>query len=152
SAVTFPFVPSIVGAGRILKEGSERTRFATYPGRLSFGFTVSLPSSIALRIDPPHPNQPNIASFSIRHDLTVGDVGIAYQLNREIALGFSLGGVLRTTEQSYHWLLVNNTGLCPPSGCTQFLSYDTARSYTAIGLRNKAGVLFRPIKNFSFGL
>ena len=152
SAVSFHSIPSIVGAVRILREGSERTRFATYPKRLSFGFAVSLPSSIALRIDPPNPDQPNIASFSIRDDLTAGDVGAAYQINRELAVGFSLGGVLRTAEQDLGWLLVKNTGLCPVSGCPQYLAYDATRSYTALGLRNKAGVLWRPIKNFSFGL
>src|SRR6185295_4989509 len=105
SAITFHSIPSIVGAVRILREGSERTRFATYPGRVSFGFTVSVPSSIALRIDPPHPSERNFASFSIRDDFTAGDLGIAYQINREIAVGVSVGGVLRTTALDYHWLL-----------------------------------------------
>jgi long-subunit fatty acid transport protein len=152
SAVTFHSVPSIVGAVRVINPGSERTRFATYPGRLSIGFSVSLPSSIALRIDPPHPSDPNIASFNIRDDLTAGDLGVAYQFNREIAVGFSLGAVLRTADQNLQWLLVKNTGICPVSGCPEYVAYDATRSYTALGLRNKLGVLFRPIKNFSFGL
>src|SRR5580700_6041903 len=53
----------------------ERTRFATYPGRLAFGIAVSVPSSIALKIDPPDPTQRNAASFAIRDDLTAFDLG-----------------------------------------------------------------------------
>jgi hypothetical protein len=69
-----------------------------------------------------------------------------------VAIGFSVGAVLRTAEQNLSWLLVKNTGICPVSGCPEYLAYDASRSYTALGVRNKAAVLFRPIKNFSFGL
>jgi long-subunit fatty acid transport protein len=153
SAFTFHSIPSIVGAVRILREGSERTRFATYPGRLAFGFAVSVPSSVALKIDPPHPNEPNFATFSTRDDLTAGDLGLSYQINREMAVGVSVGGVLRTAEQHASWLLVRRDGqLCLKSRYCDYIAYDTDREYTAIGLRFKAGFLFRPIKNFSFGL
>jgi hypothetical protein len=153
SAATFHSIPSIVGAVRILREGSERTRFATYPGRLSFGFAVSVPASIALKIDPPNPNARNYANFSVRDDLTAGDVGLAYQVNREVSVGLSVGGVLRTAEQGLGWLLVRGVNSpCANGPCADYLAYDATRSYLAIGLRAKAGVLWRPIKNFSFGL
>jgi len=153
SAISFHSIPSIVGAVRILREGAERTRFATYPGRLAFGFAVSVPSSVAVKIDPPSPNERNFASFSVRDDLTAGDLGLAYQINREIAVGVSLGGVLRTAEQHASWLVVRaKNGVCHTGACADFLAYDVARTYTAIGLRAKAGLLVRPIKNFSFGL
>lgn len=153
SAATFHSIPSIVGAVRILREGAERTRFATYPGRLAFGFSVSVPASIAVKIDPPNPNERNFASFSTRDDLTAGDLGLAYQVNREIAVGVSVGGVLRTAEQHASWLLVRTKDtVCPAGRCFDYLAYDVARSYLAVGLRFKAGLLFRPIKNFSFGL
>jgi hypothetical protein len=153
AATTFHSIPSIVGAVRVLREGSERTRFATYPGRLSFGFTVSIPSTVALKVDPPHPNELNFASFSVRDDLTAGDLGLAYQINREISVGVSVGGVMRTAEQHLSWLLVRGSGtFCPAHDCADYVSYDATRSYLAIGLRAKAGVLVRPIKNFSFGL
>jgi long-subunit fatty acid transport protein len=153
AAVKFHSIPSIVGAVRIVREGAERTRFATYPGRLAFGFTVSVPSSVALQIDPPHPNERNYAAFSVRDDLTCGDLGLAYQVNREIAVGASIGGVMRTAEQHASWLVVRGQStLCPAGHCADYLAYDVSRAYLAIGLRFKAGVLFRPIKNFSFGL
>ena len=50
STTTYHSIPSIVGAVHILTEGSERTYFDTYPGRLTFGFTVSVPRTVALRV------------------------------------------------------------------------------------------------------
>ncbi len=152
SAATFHSVPSIVGATRILREGTERTGFATYPGRLSFGFAVTVPSSVALKIGTP-PGELNSASFTVRDDLTVGDAGLAYQIDREVSVGFSLGGVVRTAEQDASWLVVRSmTTPCPSGGCADYVSYNASRSYLAVGLRAKAGILWRPIKNFSFGL
>src|SRR3954465_9678204 len=80
SATTYHAIPSIVGAVRVLREGAERTRFATYPGRLSLGFTVTVPASISMKIEPPKPTEANYASFSIRDDLTVADLGMAYPI------------------------------------------------------------------------
>jgi long-subunit fatty acid transport protein len=153
SALKFHSIPSIVGAVRILREGSERTRFATYPGRLAFGFSVSVPSSVAVEIDPPHAGERNYASFSARDDLTAGDLGLSYQINREVAVGVSIGGVLRTAEEQDSWLLIRGKdSLCPAGRCADYLAYDVSREYTAVGLRAKVGLLVRPIKNFSFGL
>jgi hypothetical protein len=59
---------------------------------------VTVPSSVALKIDPPHLNERNFATFSVRDDLTAGDAGLAYQINREVSVGLSLGGVLRTSS------------------------------------------------------
>ena len=47
SAMTYHSIPSIVGAVRVIKKGEDRTRVATYPKRLTFGFSVSLPTSLA---------------------------------------------------------------------------------------------------------
>src|SRR3954452_11791794 len=66
SAITFHSIPTIVGAVRILSEGSERTFFATYPKGLTFGFTVSVPRTVALEVEPPNPADRNYASSSIR--------------------------------------------------------------------------------------
>lgn len=153
SATSFHSIPSIVGWVRILREGHERTRFATYPGRVAFGLAVSVPSSIALKIQPPNPSQINSASYSIRDDLTAFDLGLAYQYSRELAFGASLGGVLRTTQEDVGWLLVQSQGaLCAAGGCSNYYAYDASRSYLALGMRAKLAALFRPIKNFSFGL
>lgn len=153
SAATFHSIPSIVGAVRILREGASRTLFATYPGRLAFGFTVSVPSSVAIKIEPPNPSERNFATFAVRDDLTCGDLGFAYQINREVAVGVSAGGVMRTADQRASWLLVRDKNtICAAGNCADYLAYDVSRSYLSIGLRFKAGLLFRPIKNFSFGL
>jgi hypothetical protein len=153
SAATYHSIPSIVGAVRVLKKGEERTRVATYPKRLTFGFSVSLPTSLALRIDPPHPNKRDYAAFSIRDDLTAGDIGLGYQVDQALALGFSLGAVLRTAEQHASWLLVRNeTSPCGPGSCNDYVAYDDTKSTLAVGFRAKVGVLYRPIRHVTFGL
>ena len=145
SASTFHSIPSIVGAVRILREGREQTHFDTYPERLTFGFAVSVPRTVALEVDTPNPSQANAASFSIREELTAGDLGLGYQLNREVSIGVSLGGVMRTSERHAQWLLVR-------SGSTDFLTFTNDRSSFAIDARAKLGLLVRPYDNLSFGL
>jgi hypothetical protein len=153
SAMTFHSVPSIVGAVRILSEGRERTFFDTYPRRLTFGFTVSIPRSVALRVDPPKPTDRNSLSYSIREDITEGDLGLGYQFNKEVSIGVALGGVLRTSERHSSWLLVRG-GSAPCSGgsCNDFLAFNDDQSSFAVGARVKVGALVRPYKNLSFGL
>ncbi len=153
SATTYHSIPSIVGAVRILREGSSRTGFDTYPKRLTFGFTVSVPRTIALRVDPPKPADRNYASFSIREDLTVGDLGLGYQFNKEISVGLAVGAVLRTSERHSSWLLVREgESSCGPGSCNDYLAYSEDRSSLALGAHAKLGLLVRPIKNLSFGL
>lgn len=138
-------MPSIVGAVRILKEGREQTHFDTFPERLTFGFAVSVPRTVALRVDTPNPNEQNSASFSIREDLTAGDLGLGYQFNKEVSIGISLGAVMRTSERHAQWLLVRK-------GSADFLTFANDRSSFAIDGRAKIGVLVRPIDNLSLGL
>src|SRR5262245_37645874 len=153
SATTYHSIPSIVGAVRVLREGRSRTVFDTYPGRLTFGFTVSVPRTIALKIDPPRPDERNYSSASIRDDLTVGDLGLGFQFNRELSVGVSVGAVLRTAEQHVSRLLVRGSGLpCGQGACNDYIAFGDDRSLLAVGARAKVGVLLRPIKNLSFGL
>jgi hypothetical protein len=163
SATTYHSIPSIVGAVRILSEGDSRTFFDTYPKRLTFGFTVSVPRTIALKVDPPKPDDRNYASYSIREDLTVGDLGLGYQFNKEVSLGVAVGGVLRTSERHSSFLLVrdqsSSCGASNGSGpgnsgaaCNDFLAYSDDRSSLAVGAHVKLGALVRPLKNLSFGL
>src|SRR5258708_563074 len=84
-ASTAHSIPSVVGAVRILSEGSERTFFDTYPQRLTFGFTVSVPRTVALKVERPKASDRDYASFSIREDLTIGYLGLGYQFNKEIS-------------------------------------------------------------------
>ena len=119
-ATTYHSIPSIVGAVRILSEGKQRTFFDTYPERFTFGFTVSVPRTIALRVEPPNPADRNYATYSIREDMTVGDLGFGYQFNKEVSIGVALGGVLRTSERHSSFLLIRDqsTACTNPGGGT----------------------------------
>lgn len=153
SAVKYHSIPSIVGAVRILSEGSERTFFDTYPRRLTFGFTVSVPRTIALEVEPPKPADRDSAAFSVREDLTVGTLGLGYQFNKEVSIGIALGGVLRTSERHSSWLLVRDrASSCNSGACNDYVSYSDTRSSLAVGALAKLGLLVRPYKNLSFGL
>lgn len=145
SAATYHSIPSIVGAVRVLKEGRERTYFDTYPERLTFGFTVSIPRTVALKVDPPEASQKNYSSFSVREDLTVGELGLGYQINKEVSLGASVGGVVRTSDRHSEFLLLQNT-------TRTFLAWNDDRSSFSVGARAKVAALVRPYKNLSFGL
>lgn len=153
AATTYHSIPSIVGAVRILREGRDRTYFDTYPERLTFGFTVSVPRTVALEVEPPKPSDRNRAAFSIREDLTVGTIGLGYQFNREVSVGVALGGVLRTSQRHASWLLVRDEGTaCPLGACNDYLGYTDDQSSFAVGALAKVGLLVRPYKNLSFGL
>lgn len=144
-AMTYHSIPSIVGAVRVLREGSEKTFFDTYPGRLTFGFSVSVPRTVALKVDPPESSQKSYAAFSVREDLTVGDLGMGYQFNKEISVGVALGGVIRASERHTQWLLLQDKS-------PNYLSWNDDRSSFAVGARAKIATLVRPYKNLSFGL
>ncbi len=153
SATTYHSVPSIVGAVHVLSEGSARTYFDTYPKRLTFGFTVSVPRSIALKVDPPKPDERNYASESIREDVTVGDLGLGYQLTKQLSVGLAVGAVLRTSERHSGWLLVRERGTpCSGGACNDFLSYSDERSSLAVDGHVKLGLLLRPVAHISLGL
>lgn len=153
SATTFHSIPTIVGAVRILSEGSARTYYDTYPKRLTFGFTVSVPRTVALEVDPPKPDERNYASSSIREDLTVGALGLGYQFNKEVSVGVALGGVMRTSARHSSWLLVRDgASACGGGACNDYLTYANDRSSLAVGAHAKLGLLVRPYKNLSFGL
>ncbi|HSO33362.1 MAG TPA: hypothetical protein VLT33_12600 [Labilithrix sp.] len=153
SATTFHAVPTIVGAVRILAEGKERTYFDTYPQRLTFGFTVSVPRTVALEVEPPRPDDRNFASSSVREDLTAGDIGLGYQFNKEVSVGVALGGVLRTSARHASWLLARDApSACAAGACNDFRAFNDDRSSLAVGGRVKLGLLVRPYKNLSFGL
>jgi hypothetical protein len=142
-ATTYHSIPSIVGAVRILREGESKTFFDTYPRRLTFGFSVSLPRTLALDVDPPKATGRDELSASVREDLTVADLGLGYQLDKEVSIGLALGGVVRTSERHLSWLLVDGA---------RFRSLTDDRSSYAIGAHAKLGLLVRPYKNLSFGV
>ncbi|MCC6559060.1 MAG: hypothetical protein IT372_39555 [Polyangiaceae bacterium] len=142
SATTFHAVPSIVGGVRILSDGE-----ASGAGRWVFGLSVSVPQSIALKIRPVSPTSPNFVSSSIRDDLTIGEIGIGYQVSPELGIGLSIGGALRTVESTSHELLVQPTDLF-----VNFDHYVNEEEALAIGARAKLGVRWTPIDPLSLGL
>jgi hypothetical protein len=152
-AIKYHSIPSIVGAVRVLSEGLARSAVATYPKRLTFGFTVSIPATLALKIDPSSQQHRDHLAFAIRDDLTAGDLGFGYQINTAVSVGVSVGAVLRTTESHASWLLVRSTSTpCAAGSCNDYLAYNDDRETLAVGARARLGVLVRPIDHFSFGL
>src|SRR5215831_11362921 len=150
SAVTYHSIPSIVGGVRILREGDPVTRV----GRLAFGLTVSVPQSLALKIDPPKKGQINYVALSVRDDITAGDVGLALQVNRRFAIGLSIGGVLRTFKQHGQALITKTTPTaCAPNlTCTDYLQTISDQELLAVGARAKLGARFEATPALSFGL
>ena len=152
SAVTYHSIPTIVGAVRIVRDADEPSGV----GRVTFGLGVSLPQSLALKIDPPNPNQINYVSNSVRDDVTAGDIGVGWQVTPWLAVGASIGGALRTFEAHAGFLLVDTTALpCGPknaASCRDFVALSTEQSAFAIGGRGKFGARVVPAEHLSLGL
>jgi hypothetical protein len=143
AATTFHSIPSIVGGVRILADGDR----ATGVGRWVFGLSVSVPQSIALKVHPVDPRTPNFVSASVRDDLTVGEIGVGYQLSRVFGIGIAVGGALRTVESTHHELLVDDD-----AGVIDFDHYVNEEEAFAIGVRAKLGVRVTPTPELAFGL
>lgn len=152
AAITYHSIPSIVGGVRILSEGG-----ADGTGRLAFGLSVSVPRSVALKVDPANPNRRSFLSFSVRDDLTTGDLGLAYQINRWIGIGISGGAALRTYESRLTFLVAQEGFACefesgPYDDCGGYFMQTDESEILAVGLRGKLGVRITPSKSLSFGL
>jgi hypothetical protein len=91
-AITYHAVPSIVVGTRILRDADDEHG----SGRVVFGLSVAVPHSLALRAAPAQPENPNFISARVRDAITTGDVGFAWQINRYISVGASVGAGLRT--------------------------------------------------------
>jgi hypothetical protein len=152
TAVTYHSIPSIVGGVRVLLDGDPDTR----AGRLVFGLSVEVPHSLALNAEPANPERPNFVALKVRDDITTGDIGLGYQLNRYVALGLSLGAMLRTFEASASSLLVANQDVaCGPAGseaCLEFFGGTTDTEVLAVGGRAKLGLRVTPNDHWSVGL
>jgi len=143
SATTFHSIPSIVGGVRILSDGEGPGG----AGRWVFGLNVSVPQSIALKIRPVRATTPNFSSSGVRDDLTIGEIGLGYQLHRTLGVGLSVGGALRTLESTTHELLVT-----PYPDGVDFDHYVNEEGAFAVGVRAKLGVRYTPTDRLSFGL
>lgn len=148
-AATYHGIPSIVGGVRVLEEGDARG-----VGRWVFGLSVELPRSIALKVGPKDTSRPNYITFAVRDDLTTGDIGLGWQMSRQLAFGLGVGAVLRTYEGHISTLM---TGAFQPEcfasfNCADFLVVTDAVEHLAVAGRAKAGVRFTPSRDMAFGL
>jgi hypothetical protein len=152
SAITYHSIPSIVGGVRILLEGDPQTR----AGRLAFGLTVSVPHSVALKVDPPTPDKVNYISLSVRDDITAGDLGLGYQLTSWLGIGLSAGVVLRTYESHEQILITRTTpskcGLSATGTCTDFFFPVNDQELLAVGGRFKVGARLTPAPHLAIGV
>ncbi|HSN97781.1 MAG TPA: hypothetical protein VLS89_05765, partial [Candidatus Nanopelagicales bacterium] len=147
AATTYHSIPSIVGGVRILADGDH----ATGVGRWVFGLSVSVPQSLALKVRPVDPRTPNFVSSSVRDNLTVGEIGLGYQVNRWLGVGLSVGAALRTMESTQHELLV----AIREEGGQTYVDFDhfvNEEELLAVGVRAKLGARITPIPRLSFGL
>jgi hypothetical protein len=156
SAITYHSIPSIVGGVRILSEGDP----VDQSGRLAFGLTVSVPRSLAVKADPSSARR-SFLKYRGRDDLTAGDIGLGYQVNRWLALGFTIGAALRTYEGSITSLIANEqvlacgTGAMQATGafpCHGFSLVTEDQEILALGARMKIGARFTPSPELAFGL
>ncbi|HRG94978.1 MAG TPA: hypothetical protein PLR99_01945 [Polyangiaceae bacterium] len=142
SATTYHSIPSMVGGVYVLADGDE-----SGAGRQAFGFSVSIPYSIALKTAPSS-NTRNFLSGTWRDDVLAGDVGYGYQLTPTLGLGLSLGGMMRVMSGSNTFLVTRpNAG-----GGTEFIAADFEKDILAVGLRAKLGARWTPTRQLSLGL
>jgi hypothetical protein len=159
SATTYHSIPSIVGGVRILGEGDP----VDQTGRFAFGLAVSVPRSLAIKADPSSARR-SFLKYRGRDDLTAGDIGLGYQVNRWLALGVSIGAALRTSDSSTTTLYASqDADFCGDSAdqaaqgaagappCHGFVLVTDDLEILALGARAKAGVRITPNPNLAFG-
>lgn len=155
SAVTYHSVPSIVGGVRVLAEGDPEDQ----TGRLAFGISVSLPRTLSVKADPSGRRR-SLLKYRGRDDLTVGEVGLGYQLSRELSLGLSMGASLRTAEEDVTTLVSSTAGFAcgsaadqaAGSSCRGFILQTQEREILSVGARAKLGLRWTPSARLSLGL
>jgi hypothetical protein len=160
STIDYHSLPSIVGAVRVLRHGGEPNAGSKErPGHLAAGFSVSVPNSIALQVDPKDPTRKNFQAFSVRDALTAADIGVGYQVSSLFSAGLALGATVRTME--VHSSLVVARGHQPGSTCTggqpevlcdDYISRFDDTTALAVGARAKLGLRLTPTPAWSLGL
>ena len=143
TATTYHSIPSAVGAVYLLADGDEETRV----GRQAFGFLISIPASLALKGDPTSPNTKNFLATSVRDDVLAGDAGYAIKPLPTLALGLSLGGMVRTTSSATSVLVTREV-----PGATEFVSLGNDTESLALGLRGKLGARWTPSPSVALGV
>lgn len=147
TATSYHPLPSIAGFVRLLADGD-----ASGVGRIGLGLSVSVPHSLFLAVEPPNPEKKDFFSITLRDDLLAGDLGVGWQLSPELALGASVGGVMRTFQSKTSLLLVGGTPKdCAGGQCFDFVAADSSADLLAIGLRAKVGARWRPLPMLTLG-
>lgn len=144
SASTYHSIPSVVGGVYVTSDGDAETR----QGRQAFAFSVSVPYSLALKAAPTSPDTRNFLSGSWRDDVLAADVGYGYQVLPSLAVGLSLGGMVRILSASTNFLVTRPIA----AGGAEFLAASTETEALALGLRAKLGVRWTPSTSWAFGL
>ncbi len=149
NALTYSAVPTIVGGVRILRDPDDELG----SGRVVFGFNISLPQSLVLNVEPAQQDEPNYIAATVRDQITAADAGVGWQINRYVAIGASVGGVLRTFAGRFESMLSDPFTIpCVVGDCRSFLLASTTEESFAIGLRGKLGVRVTPTPERSLGL
>ena len=150
-AITYHAVPSIVGGVRVLRDPDDDDG----SGRVTFGINVEVPHSLALKADPAKPSVPNFLQVRVRDQITAGDVGVGWQINKYIAIGASLGAALRTFEANIDTLATDDffvPCIDPPGQCLSFLRDSSDIEALAVGGRGKIGLRISPSESTRLGL
>jgi len=142
SATSYHPLPSIAGFVRRIGDG------------IGVGFSVSVPRSIFLAVDPPHPEQKDYFAITVRDDLLVADLGAGWQVTPSLAIGASLGGLLRTSQSHSEVLLVRQSAspCAITDGCFDFVASTSDTELLSLGARAKLGVRWTPLSSLSLGL
>lgn len=148
AAVNYHSLPAIVGGARLIHEGDPGTRV----GRWVWGLSVTIPHSLALRVEPSAPSRPSGLVFAGRDMVIAGDLGMGYQLTPTLAIGASMGGGVRSYEAHVSELLASETPDCADGACTQHLMLAEEQQSTAVGLRGKVAARYTPLPGLSVGL
>ncbi len=148
SATNYHSLPAIVGGARVLSEGAPDTGV----GRWVWGLSVTVPHSLALRVEPSDTTRPSALTFAARDTVISGELGSGYQLTPWLAIGASVGGAVRTFEAHANELLSGEMDECGSVACTPYFAAASEIDALGVGLRGKLGVRLTPTPELSVGL
>lgn len=148
SATNYHSLPAIVGGARVILEGAPDTGV----GRWVWGLSVTVPHSIALRVEPRDTSRASAVTFAGRDTVIAGDLGTGYQLTPWLAVGLSVGGAVRSFEAHVNELLGGEGDECGAAVCTPYFAAASELDALGVGLRGKLGLRITPTPELSVGL
>jgi hypothetical protein len=150
SAITYHSLPSAAGTAKIIRDPDDEK---TGAGRVVLGFSVEVPRSIALKLDPSNATKPNYVAATIRDDLLTADLGVGWQINKYVAIGAALGVGLHTIDVAGETLLTGiQEPLCAQDfACVPFYVSRQDLSALAVGGHGKAAIRITPSAEWAIG-